>query len=337
MKQWDEAFIEEVIESVDIVEFIGEYVDLERRGIHYFASCPFHDEDTASFCVTPSKHFYSCFGCGEHGNVITFCMKQLDMTYDDAVEYLAGIAGLAAEKQSISSSVSFFKKLKRKNKLIHENPKPHLILDKETLKQFDYGFVKLWQDEGIPQNIMDKYGVGYDRRSQRIVYPVYDNNGNLINIKGRTTVADYKHHDPPIPKYINYQPVGDMDYFQGMNFKKDLIKDVGECILFESFKSVMKADSYGYPNSVSVESHKINKYQVRLLLKLQCDIVIAFDKDVSINEIRNMDTVNKLKMFTNVYVIVDKNNLLGGADEKNSPVDKGKEIWEKLYEEKLRI
>ena len=135
-----------------------------------------------------------------------------------------------------------------------------------------------------------------------------------------------------IPKYINYYKVGDLDYLQGYYLQRYLIDSAGEIIIFEGIKSVMKADSFGYYNSVACETHKLNIYQIRFLIGLRCDVVIAFDKDVDYN--KTLRNLKMLKRFVNVYVIRDKDGLLEGKD---SPVDQGKEVWERLYQNKIRI
>lgn len=335
MKEYDDELIEEIKDSIDIAEFIGEYIHLTKKGKEYFGKCPFHDERTGSFTVTPHKRMYYCFGCKCGGDIITFCQEHMSMTYDMAVKYLAGLAGLSAERTQISSSVKYLKKANRKKKV--EIPTQHQILNPCILDGFEKRRISKWVEEGIPQEIMERYGVRYDKRSNRIVYPVYDTNGNLINIKGRTLYDNYKDFDPPIPKYMNYYPVGDLDYLQGYNFKKEIIQQKKEIIVFEAFKSVMKADSYGQLNSVSSETSQINKYQVKILIKSHCDVVIAFDNDVSLDAILAKEEIQMLKKFTNVFAIIDTEKLLGDISDKNSPADKGKEIWEILYKTKIKI
>ena len=334
MEEYSEELIEEIKESIDIVDFIGEYVDLRKKGREYFGSCPFHDERTGSFSVTPHKGVYYCFGCKKGGDIIDFCQDYLNMTYEQAISYLGSEAGISTVKTKISPTVRYLRKStrKRKNKQI---PEPHKILDKSVLSDFEKRNITKWIDEGIPQSIMDYYGIMYDKESNRIVYPVFDNDGNLINVKGRTLFDNYK--DFNIPKYMNYYPVGDLDYFQAFCFKKKILAKSKEVIVFESLKSVMKLDSFGMYNSISAETSQINIFQVRELVQLHCDVVIAFDSDVSLDEIKKKDTIRLLCYFTNVYVIYDRGGLLGGKSEKNSPVDKGKEIWDELYRQRIKI
>lgn len=335
MEEHSEELIEEIKESIDIVDFIGEYVELKKKGREYFGNCPFHDERTGSFSVTPHKGVYYCFGCKKGGDIIDFCQDYLNMTYEQAINYLGSEAGISTVKTKISPTVRYLRKStrKRKNKQI---PEPHKILDKSVLSDFERRKITKWIEEGIPQSIMDYYMVMYDKESNRIVYPVFDNSGNLINVKGRTLFDNYKDYN--IPKYMNYYPVGDLDYFQAFCFKKKKILDRSkEVIIFESLKSVMKLDSFGIYNSISSETSQINIFQVRELVQLHCDVVIAFDSDVSLEEIKKKDTIQLLCHFTNVYVVYDSNGLLGGKTEKNSPVDKGKEIWEELYKQRIKI
>ena len=157
-------------------------------------------------------------------------------------------------------------------------------------------------------------------------------NGDLIGVKGRT-VFDYK--ELGIPKYMNYYQIGDVDFLQGLNKTIDFVKEKGEIILFEGIKSCMKAVDYGYPYTASVETHTINPWQVRLLVKLGVDITVAFDADVTYREPALVKALNTLSRFTNVYYINDPDEL-GGRNTKNSPVDLGKETFVKLYDNKRR-
>jgi len=336
MEEYNEQLIEEIKESVDIVDFIGEHVELRRKGREYFGNCPFHDERTGSFSVTPHKGIYYCFGCKKGGDIINFTQDYFGMSYEKAVQYLSNKVGISAEKSAVSSTVVYLRKSNRKKKKKHA-PEKHEILNPKVLLEFEHRRITKWIDEGIPQEIMDKYGVMYDRRSNRIIYPVYDNDGNFINIKGRTLFDNYKSFNPPIPKYMNYYPVGDLDYFQGFCIKKDILIKQREIIVFESLKSVMKLDSFGMFNSVSSETSQINEFQVKILIKTHCDVVIAFDSDISLEDIKSKETIQTLMCFTNVFVVYDSDGLLGDKSEKNSPVDKGKEIWDELYMKRIKL
>jgi DNA primase len=164
---------------------------------------------------------------------------------------------------------------------------------------------------------------------------VFDAAGRLINIKGRTRYENYK--DLRLPKYINYYPVGDMDYFQGFREAEPYIRETGEAIICESVKSVMKCWAWGIKNVISAESHNITDKQLRLLVKLGADLVIAFDNDVIKTYYTDKgralrEQFSKLAKFTGVYVIMNGD----GLGEKDAPMDKGKEVFLELYGKKRR-
>lgn len=256
------------------------------------------------------------------------------MQFEDAVEKAANLADMDLSKMCKSNTVSFLKKL-RTLALKKDSDFNHEILSDNELKKYKKEPVWEWLDEGISQNVMDLFGVMVDSRHNRIIYPVYDIQGNLINIKARTRYSNYK--QMKIPKYINYFPVGVMDYFQGLNITLQYVKEKKEIIIFESVKSVMKAYGWGYKNCASAEKHTLTKEQLDLLVKLKVNIVFAYDTDVNYRQSDVKQDIDKLKRVTNVYVIEDKNKLLGGALTKNAPVDCGKEIWEQLYNTKRKI
>ena len=327
------AYSEETIlaikDSINIVDYISQYVELKKERNRLFGLCPFHNEDTPSFMVDEKEQSYHCFGCRAHGSIFKFVMNIEHIPFMDAVEKLAKVAGIEAQPMHISETLKFFKQFNHHE----EEAQEHKILPDYTLDGFISQRIPQWEAEGIKPEIIAQYGVRFDRKCQRIVYPVYDNEGNLINVKGRTVLEDWK--ELKLPKYINYYKVGTMDYLQGLCFKKEIIKQKNEVIIFEGIKSCMKAEGWGFDNVISAETSALNSFQIKLLIGLHCDVVIAFDKDKSMEDI--MKGIDWLPKFTNVYVINDRRNLLGDKSEKNSPVDKGEAIWKELYECRERV
>ena len=128
-----------------------------------------------------------------------------------------------------------------------------------------------------------------------------------------------------------------MDYFQCLNVTLRYVKEKKEIIIFESIKSVMKAYGWGYRNCVSAEKHNLTPEQISLLVKLKVNIVLAYDSDVSYGSGEIFKNIDKLRKVTNIYIINDINDLLGGSKAKNAPVDCGKEIWEELYKGKKKV
>ena len=261
-------------------------------------------------------------------------LKELNDEFDKAVEKAAALANMDLSKMCQSKTISFLRRLK----LFSQKPIEHYqhpILPKSDYTKFSKEKVPEWLNEGIKQEVMDLFGVRVDKQQNRIIYPVYDIHGNLINIKARTRYKNYK--ELKLPKYINYHTVGVMDYFQGLNITLPFVKEQNEIIIFESVKSVMKAYGWGYKNCASAEKHTLTEEQIALLVKLRVNIVFAYDSDVNY---RNKDVkhdIDILKRVTNVYIIDDNDKLLGGAATKNAPVDLGQDIWEELYETKRKV
>ena len=331
---YDDDMLQQINENADLLEYVSQFIDMEKRGNDYFGHCPLHIDNTPSFSITPSKNSYYCFSCGKSGGIIGYLMDYEGLSFDDAVTKAAQIANMDLSKMCKSNTVSFLKKL-RTCALKPTTKFNHDIIDDKEWAKYKKEPVWEWLDEGIEQSVMNLFDVRVDKKQNRIVYPVYDIDGNLINIKARTRYTNYK--KMKIPKYINYYPVGVMDYFQGLNITLPYIKKQNEVIIFESVKSVMKAYGWNYKNCVSAEKHTLTKEQEDLLVKLKVNVIFAYDTDVSYKQKDIKQTLDKLKRVTNVYIIEDKKKLLGGIDTKNAPVDCGKEIWDELYSIKRKI
>lgn len=333
--QFDDDMLREINDRIDLLEYASQSIEMERRGSDYFGRCPLHTDITPSFSITPSKNSYYCFSCGRAGKPIGFIMDYEGLSFEDAVIKASKIANIDMGSMCHSKTMTFLKKIKM---ILSEKAKPvfqHRILPESELNKYSHEIIPEWLDEGIKQDVMDIFGVRVDNWQNKIVYPVYDINNNLINIKARTRYPNYKQLQ--IPKYVNYFQIGVMDYFQGLNITLPYIKEKNEVIIFESIKSVMKAYGWGYKNCVSAEKHNLTVEQVLLLARMRVNVVFAYDSDISYWQKDVKQNIDKLKIITNVFVIEDENKLLGGAESKNAPVDLGKDIWEELYKSKRKI
>lgn len=331
---YDDDFLRQINENADLCAYASETLDLKKRGDDYFTNCPMHVDITPSLSFSPSKNMYYCFSCGRAGGMIGYLMDFEGMTFDKAVNKAALLADMDINKMCHSETMSFLKRYRTINNR-KKRPYCHEILPVSTLNKYDKGQVKEWLEEGIKQEVMDLFGIRIDDMGNRIVYPVYDMQHNLINIKGRTRYSNYK--ALKIAKYMNYYPVGVMDYFQSLETTYQYIKENNEVIIFESIKSTMKAFGWGYKNCVSAEKHSLTQEQVELLIKMRVNVVFAYDSDVSYFKGETKDDIDKLRRVTNVYIIEDKHKLLGGKDAKNAPVDCGLDIWEQLYFNKRKV
>ena len=331
---YDDEMLQQINENADLLGYVSQVMELEQRGKDYWGHCSLHTDKTASFSITPEKNSYYCFSCRRSGGILGFLIDYEGMEFEEAVEKGARLANLDLSKMCQSKTITFLKKLRAismKTDVEYE----HKVFDESILQKYKSEPVQEWLDEGIKQEVMDLFGVRVDTWQNRIVYPVYDICGNLINIKARTRYPNFK--QMKIPKYINYYEVGVMDYFQGLNITLPYILENKEVIVFESVKSVMKAYGWGYKNCVSAEKHTLTKEQIDLLVKLRVNVVFAYDSDVNYRNSDVKQDLDKLKRVTNVYIIEDKNKLLGGAETKNAPVDCGEEIWDELYSRKRKV
>lgn len=309
-------------------------IPMQRRGEDYYGRCTLHTDRTPSFTITPSKNRFYCFGCGRGGGIIEYLKEYEGRRFNEAVEQAARLSGVDLDKMCRSETMIFLKKLKKWSQKRSELF-CHTVIPEEEYRKFSHSPVPEWIEEGIPQETLDTFDVRVDDTANRIVYPVRDIDSRLINIKGRTRYRNFK--DLRIPKYINYYEIGVMDYLQSLDMALPFIRERREVVVFESVKSVMKAWSWGQKNCVSAEKHTLTPEQILLLAKLRADVVFAYDTDVDYVSRDVKKDIDRLKNITNVFVISDMENLLGGAQTKNAPADCGKDVWETLYHNKRRV
>ncbi|MBQ2397784.1 MAG: toprim domain-containing protein [Bacteroidales bacterium] len=331
---YDDEMLKRINEEADLYAYVSQFLELEKRGDNYFANCPLHVDVTPSLSFTPAKNSYYCFSCGKSGGMIGYLIDFEGLTFEDAVNKAARLAKVDLSKMCKSKTMTFLKRYKtiqNQQKEVYQ----HEILPSSILDKYKKCKIQEWLDEGIEQEVMDLFGVRVDDYGNRIIYPVYDVEGNLINIKGRTRYKNYK--KMKLAKYINYYTVGVMDYFQVLETTLPYIQEENEIIIFESIKSVMKAYGWGYKNCVSAEKHTLTQEQINLLIKLRVNVVFAYDSDVQYTKDEVREDIDKLRRLTNVYIVEDRQKLLGGAIAKNSPVDCGLDVWEELYFNKRKV
>ncbi len=334
MSKYDGEMLKEIDDRADLIEYVSQTMELEQKGDNLWAHCPKHVDETPSLSFSIKDGFYHCFSCGRSGRMIWWLYDYEGLSFDDAVAKAARLANMDITKICQSETAIYLKKL---NQMAAKTPVKvqHPVLNASEYEKYKKEQIPEWLEEGIEQNVMDLFGIRVDPWQNRIVYPVYDVDGNLINIKGRTRYPNYK--ELRLSKYINYFKVGCMDYFQGLNITLTYVKQQNEIIIFESVKSVMKAFGWGYRYCASAETHSLSDEQLALLIRLKVNVVFAWDTDVSYFDSDIKKQINALKRITNVYVIDDPDKLLGGKESKNAPVDCGKEVWETLYAKKRKV
>lgn len=333
---YDEEYLEEIKNNVDLLEYIGNDIELKKQGKDYFGHCPKHVDLTPSFSVNAEKNIFYCFSCGRGFSIFDYLMQYEGMSFDEAVKKASKLSGVDIGGMCQSQTVMENRRIKRRQANLNAEKCVHQILPKTEYEKFSIGSVDEWLNEGIRQEEIDLFEIRIDNRSNRIVYPVYDIEGNFINIKGRTRFKDYKKMG--ICKYINYYPVGTLDYFQGLNITEPYIKESKEIKIFESIKSVMKLFGNGVKDSVSAEKHNLTPEQISWIIKSDIkNVVLCYDSDVTYKEKAVQENINTLKRFVNLYIVEDKMGVLGGSDGKNSPIDLGFDVWQQLYSQKRKI
>jgi DNA primase len=333
---YDNDAIIELCSKVDLLEYASQTYDFQRKGENYFTNCPKHTDLTPSLSITPNKNLFYCFSCGRSGNILNWLMEYENLKFKEALDKVVNLAGENVNKLKLKqpNAMSLYKKIKRITEIETNKTITRKILDESILNNYKTEYPQEWIEEGINPKIMAKYNVRIDDNANRIIYPVYDKDFNLIGIKGRTRYKDYKERN--LMKYQNYYKIGTTDFFTGMKENLDIIKQKNEVIVFEGIKSGMKAEAWGYDNWVASETSHLNDEQIKILLDLKIkEVIIAYDNDVELQKIK--DCTKMLRKFTNVFVIYDKKGLLGKKTDKLSPVDLGKDIWEILYKERMKI
>lgn len=327
---FDSEEINEACNNFDLLEYVSGQYELKNVGGRYYCCCPLHSENTPSMLVDGNR--YHCFGCGASGNLLTWLVTVEKLPWTQATDKISKLTGCKITHLKPCEALNFYKEAK---KLIEMPPIEEVvnreILPSSYMEQFSDEIPKEWLDEGISENTMRKFEVRIDHKANRIVYPVYDNNGQLIGVKGRTMLKSFK--ELGIAKYMNYKKTVISDFFEGMKYNKTIISSDKQIIIFEGLKSVMKLADYGDNHGVAAGTSYLNDQQVLILIKMGLkDVTIAFDSEVKLDKIKKC--TQKLRRFTNVYAIYDKHHLLG---EKESPVDRGKEIWQQLMKERVKI
>lgn len=328
--------IPDMLRQVDIVDFISQYVVLQQKGDEFWGFSPFKEERTPSFSVRRDSgdgigKFFD-FSSGIGGSCITFIKYYNNCSSAEAVKTLSDYLGIDGSKtfslrQKLSATTVCRKFSLQPNVKKESNVKP---LPSDYMNRYinNPNKLELWRSEGISDEAMNHFCVRYDDFSNCIVYPIKDIDGNIVNVGGRTLEPDFKERG--IRKYTYFKPWGgQMSLIYGLFENMEAIRKKGEVILFEGVKSVMLARGYGHDNCGAILTSHLNPGQMRILVKLGVNVVFALDKDVRIKDDHN---IVKLKRFVRVEYLYDAHDLLS---EKDSPVDKGNDVFEKLYNERL--
>lgn len=323
--------LDELISSIDIVAFLSQYVDLEQRNDEFWALSPFTQEKTPSFSVRPNPPVFYDYSSGIGGGVFRFVKEYHKCSSAEAIEILKKYAGYDGEfkpqkeKMAATMMCKKFSKHKQSSKQSKISILPDNYMEKYE-KRADK--LAVWEAEGISDSSLSRFQVFYDSFSDRLVYPIRNIDGKIVNVGGRALDPQWKEKN--MRKYCYFFQWGTINTIYGVAENMEYIKKHGEIIIFEGCKSVLLADTWGIKNCGAILTSHLSNLQLKILASLGCRVVFALDKDV---DVRKDSNIEKLKRYVNVYYIHDTSDLL---DAKDSPVDKGKEVFETLYKDKIK-
>jgi len=292
--------INEIRNKIDIVEIISNYVPLTQRGKNYFGVCPFHDDHSPSMSVSKEKQIYTCFSCGATGNVFTFVSEYEHINFYEAVKLLGnkigynlGTTSTSKEKEDKSLEIydlacKFYQN--NLNTTLGKNAYEYLEqrkLDKDTVKKFKVGLslsktslTDYLLSKNIPLKELISLGIsnesGIDIFANRIMFPLYDLQGNVVAFSGRV----YNIKDPS--KYVNTKETkifkkGNLLY--NYHQAKDILKKSESIIVMEGFMDVIRASTVGINNCVATMGTAFTKQHANLLRKMTDNIILCFDGD----------------------------------------------------------
>ena len=322
----------DLLESVDIVSYISQYIELEQRGREFWGLSCFNEEKTPSFSVDPEKRFWYDFSSHQGGNLLEFIMRHDHTDLRGALSILSKYAGVSEDDPGPSvvrlDATRVAKKYRNHVKPLRQMQAKVLPPDcMERWYEFNREKLQLWVNEGISWETLRLYQVRYDALDDRIVYPVRDYQGNIISICGRTCDPDFK--AKKIRKYTYKQTVGTLDTLYAFSDHEQNILDRREIILFEGAKSCMKAHEWGYDNTAALCTSHLSTNQLRFLIRL-CSwnpvrVVFALDSDI---DITLDDNIHRLTSYARVEWLRNRDDIL---PPKDSPTDQGREVFERLY------
>lgn len=355
-----EDIIERIKEENEIIDIISESgVRLKRSGNNYFGLCPFHNEKSPSFSVSPNKQIFKCFGCGEAGNVISYVMKNKNLTYVDALRFLAERVNISIDDDKKNTVQN-----QRRQKLIDINTeiaryyfsnlsrsakaKEYLLnrgLSINSIKRFGLGYSEdQWSDlykylikKGY--KIQDLLTLGviiqgknnnnyYDRFRNRIMFPVFNSRGEVIGFGGRVL-------DDSKPKYLN-SPESEIfnkgTNLYGLNFAiKQGIKDY--IIIVEGYMDVISLNQNGVTNVVASLGTALTLNQAKLMKKYANKVVISYDADFA----GQNATLRGLKILKDVGFEIKVLKIPQGKDPDEYVRSNGKEAFLRLIDNSLDL
>jgi DNA primase len=306
MAKFENSFTDELRQRISIVDLVGRRVPLKKKGQNYWGCCPFHNEKTPSFSVNEDKGFYHCFGCGEHGDIISFTMKSNNMDFKSAIAELAQIAGLpmpdykpksaeqVAKEQTYCDIYENAVKIYQE-KLFSESGKAALEyirgrgFNDDTIKKYRIGyapkantlalkFASQKESNLIATGLVRRGDYGqYDFFRDKLMFPITNAKGQAVAFSGRSM-------DGSEPKYIN---TSDTELFHkrgtifGLSYARDAIHKNNRSIVVEGQIDAIQMQTHGFPETLAPLGTALTEDHVQILCKHNRNIIFCFDGDAA--------------------------------------------------------
>ena len=312
----DRQTVDRIYAAANIVEIIGDYVTLKRKGVNYMACCPFHNEKTPSFVVSPSKGLYKCFGCGKGGNAVTFLMEHESVSYPEALKMVAKRYNIPVEEREESEE-----DIRRNNdresmfavnswaaeyfmNYLHNESEGRSVglsyfrqqrrLTDATIRKFGLGFCPSYGDrmttDALKAGYKEEYlkmtgltkaresdGHLYDPFRDRVIFPVHNISGRVVAFGARTLRSDKK-----VAKYLN-SPESEIyskrNEIYGLYFAKRAIQQQDCAIMVEGYLDVISMHQVGIENVVASSGTSLTQQQIRLLSRFSRNMTVIYDSD----------------------------------------------------------
>lgn len=307
------ASIQEVLTRADIVEIIGQFIRLKKRGANYIANCPFHNEKTPSFYVSQPKGIYKCFGCGKGGNVLTFIQEHEKLSYPEAIRWLADYYKIILEETERTPEQQQQQLAEESLRILNEFAAQYFH---ETLTESDEGQtigMSYFKQRGFRKDVVERFKLGYDPESGdafykaatekgysaeileraglvknrngsyhdvyrgRVIFPIQSMSGRILGFGARILKSNEK-----APKYIN-SPENELyvksKVLYGMYQSRQAIGKQDECFLVEGYTDVISLHQGGVENVVASSGTSLTEDQLRLIGQLTKNLTILYDGD----------------------------------------------------------
>ncbi len=310
----DQNTVDRIVAASDVVEVVKDFVSLRKQGTNYIGLCPFHNEKTPSFSVSPSKGIFKCFGCGKGGNAVNFIMEHEQMTYVEALKYLAKKYNIEVEEKELSLD-ELRQRSERESMMVVTAWAQRYFSD--TLKKHSEGKIvalSYFRERGFRDDIIEKFQLGYcldqrdafsqaalrqgykaeylvksglsikrdddsifDRFQGRVMFPVHSISGRVIAFGGRIMKSEVK-----LAKYIN-SPESEIyhksNVLYGIFFAKKAITQLDKCYLVEGYTDVISLHQAGIENVVASSGTALTPDQIRLVKRFTPNITVLYDGD----------------------------------------------------------